>query len=193
MKRIFTYVLTFILLLASVEAYAANYRSELRKVTRMGRVFSLKDFSAALIMHATLFTPEYRRAYEEKVTGLEQFDAVEAAKFIAETEKRKENGIEFFIGVYSKPSYSKFSDDETSFWKAEITTESGEVVPAKSIEEIQVSPLVERLYPYLNRWSKGYRLYFPHAVLGKNFEMKVHSVVGETILKWKLKDSYDGR
>ncbi len=170
---------------ASVEA---GYGMKLRKYTERGRIYSLYNFDAKLVWNATFFSDEFREAFEKKhVKVYHMDDQMEISQFIAEQEYEQQKGWDFFIGFYTKQEYKQFSSDSDSFWKLHLTTGNGAVIEPISIEMIPISPYEKKMFPYLNRWSKAYRITFPKVELGDSFSLTAKSVAGKSILKWKLK------
>lgn len=166
---------------------AAGYRGELNRATKRGSIFTFDDFSARVIWNATFFSDKFRQAFKKRHLKISHLDELEAAKFIAEQEYRQSNGWDFFIGYYIKEGYKELSPDPESFWKIEIIAKNGEHIKPISIEKIQITPYEEIMYPYLNRWSKAYRVTFPKVELGRRFELFLHSAAGESTLKWKMR------
>lgn len=183
-KRLFQILIVFFIFATAVPANA-SYRSQLRKVTDRGRVYSLHDFDARLVWHASFFSDDFRREYEEKHIDIHHLDQEDADRFIAEQDYRQKEGWDFFIGFYAKADYKRFMTGKDSFWKLYLITEKGEKIKPSSFEMIPVSPYERIMFPYLNRWSKAYRITFPKVELGKKFELFLHSVVGESTLKFK--------
>jgi hypothetical protein len=181
-------------------AVARTYNGDLRHATKKGMLYSGDTFEAKLLWNATFFNDNYRRAYIKKTAKINQFDAIRAARYTAEQEYKQSEGWDFFIGFYTKKAYKKFSSEQDSFWKIQLITGSGQVVKPISIELIPLAPYESIMFPYLNRWSKGYRVTFPKVDLGNDIVLKLHSIVGESTLKWRLgkaqklkTKSYDGR
>ena len=185
-KRLTTIAIVLCLTLAAGSAFAA-YRADLRRATKNHRIFNPENMEAKLIWHATFFSNKFRRSFERKHIKIHHMGPLEAARFVQEQEYRHGRGWDFFIGFYTKDDYKKFSNEPDTFWTIQLTTASGEVVRPTSIEMIPISPYEGIMYPYLNRWSKGYRVTFPKVTLGRHFSLTLMSIVGESTLRWKVK------
>ena len=70
-----------------------------------------------------------------------------------------------------------------------MTTEFGESVWPLSIEEIDITPYWRVMFPFLERWTKLYRITFPKAALGKKATITMRSVVGDDHLRWRIKQA----
>lgn len=185
MRVFFRTAIAFFVIFFSLNAGAANYAKELSRYTDSGRVFNVKDFSAAMIIHATYFSPKFRGAYIEKVAKLRHLDPVKSAKFAEEVESRSAESTEFFVGLYCKRKMCRFDTSENTFWEMTLKTSSGSVLEPKSIEKLEVTPIEEKLFSFIDRWTEVYRVTFPKADLGDEFELNMYSVIGETTLEYK--------
>lgn len=173
-----------VVLLFANSAYC-SYNSVRRHVTESARLYNLKQMEAQLIWKATYFSDSFRRAYEKRHIALNHLGPVEAARWIAEQEKQQGLYHEFFIDFYSQKEYRDFSLAATSFWQMVLTTEEGSELQPTKIEEITLTPYERKMFPSLNRWSRGYRVLFPKVTLGKSTTLTLRSVVGKSDLTWK--------
>lgn len=167
------------------EPAVAGYGQSLRQATRNGRIFNLETWDANLIWHATFFSDSFRPKFAEKHVAIHRMNALEAADAAAELGRRQAAGWDFFISFYTKKDYKSFSIEPSSFWKIRLITQSGEVLRPDSIDMIPITPYERVMYPHINRWSKAYRVTFPKVDLGDEFELTLHSVVGESTVTWK--------
>lgn len=186
-RRIVTACIIALACLFCAEAFA-GYGTDLSRATKNHRIFDFVSWDARLIMHATFFSDSFRQSYEQRFAERNHFDALEEARFVEEQDRRQANGWEFFVTFYTKKEYKKFSIEPDSFWKMRMTTASGEVVKPIEIEQLPVTPYEQVMFKHLNRWSKAYRVTFPKVSLGDKFDLTIQSVVGESTMKWKLKD-----
>lgn len=164
----------------------AGYRSVLNKWTQSKQWYSTQTFQANIIWHATYFSPELRRAQTQRHIEKKYLNPMEAARYVAEQEKRQAASHEFFLGIYARKPYRQITSGNDSFWEVVLTTEQGEIAKPTSLEIVDIEPYEKVMYPYLNRWSKGYRVVFPKAALGSNFKLTLRSVLGESTVKWDL-------
>ncbi|MDP2600115.1 MAG: hypothetical protein Q8P84_05195 [Deltaproteobacteria bacterium] len=174
---------------AAFAGYPSSYKKylgSLREWTRHKQWYSPKTMQAEMLWHATYFSPDFRRMYTKEIIKRKYMDPVEAAQFVAQQEREQAASDAFFIGLYTIKAYREFSMGEESFWEAVLIPESGEEIKAIGVEKIDVKPLEKILFPYLGRWSKGYRVRFPKVDAGQTFTLVLRSVIGTTELKWNL-------
>lgn len=169
------------------QGQAVSYRHELAKASERGRIYTAKNFDAQLIWRATLFTDSYRRAHEQRHIEVNHLGPIEAARWIAEEEKRQAEGWEFFVALYAHDEAKEFSLQPDSFWKVVLTTSQGEELRPTSIEMIPVSPYVSVMYPYVDRWSHTYRVVFQKTDLGGRTKLTLQSVLGSSTLSWRVR------
>jgi len=163
----------------------AGYGSLRRKWTKSERIYTLKSLDTVLLWKTTYFSPEFRRAKTQKHIQLKYLDPMEAAQVVEKEEKRQEKYHEFFLSIFTQKDFQQFSMSPDSFWKMILTAEDGTVVHPVSIEMVPVGPYEQKMFPYLNRWSKAYRVLFPKAPLGNRFKATLRSVAGESTIQWK--------
>lgn len=187
MNRRNLFLAAVILLVFSASNASAGYGLELRKATERGRGYNLMSFDADLIWNATFFSDRFRDAFIDKHIKINHLAPEDADQFRTEQGYEQSRGWDFFIGFYTKGEFKHFTIEPDSFWKIVLTTESGEQVKPASIELIPVTPYEKVMFPYLNRWSKAYRVTFPKVELGKKIELFLYSVVTDSTMKWKVK------
>lgn len=162
----------------------AGYRSVLNKWTQSKQLYSLTDVHAKVLWHATYFSEEFRRAKAERHIKKKYLGSDEAATYLASEEQQQGKVHEFFVSIYTRKPYRHITSGSDSFWEMVLTTASGEVIKPELVEPVGVHPYEEVMYPYLNRWSQGYRVLFPKTALGGSFKLTLRSVIGESSLKW---------
>ena len=176
--------LLVLLLLSFGLPIEAGYRSTLNHSTKSKQWFSTENFHANIIWHATYYSPKFRRAHEKRDIQKKYLDPIEAARYIAEQEKQQATYDEFFIDLYARKPYEQLTLGKDSFWELVLQTKSGELIKPLSIEFVEITPYEEVMFPYLTRWSKGYRVLFPKTDLGRSFKLILRSVIGKSELKW---------
>ena len=165
-------------------AQAKSYRSTLREWSHSKQLFSTTTMQTKVIWHATYYSPEFRRAFVEEHVKKKHLDAIEAARFLQKEEEKQDEGDEFFIGMYTRKPYKNFSLGQESFWEAVLTTKDGEGLKPVRIDFVEITPYEQVMFPYVNRWTQGYRVVFPKTDLGDSFKLTLRSVIGQTHLKW---------
>lgn len=178
-------VMALLALWGSSAVASLRYDRAVRMATHNGRLYNFETWDAKIIWHATFFTDRFRRAFERRHIEVNHLDPEEANPFVAEQEHRQSQGWDVIVSSYTKKDYRTFSLSHDSFWKAKLTTSSGETVAPREIESIPVTPYAKAMYPHLTRWSKLYRVTFPKVDLGREFSMTIQSVVGGSTLSWR--------
>lgn len=176
--------MAFALLLGSLPLQAKSYRSELREWSRSKQLFSATTMHAKVITHATYFSPDFRKAYIKEHVKRKYLEGERADYFIDQLEARQAKAREFFVEMYAPKPYRNFSMGKESFWEIVLTTQNGKELKPISIEAVETTPYQKVMFPYISRWSKAYRVLFPMTDLGKNFELTLRSVIGQTHLNW---------
>lgn len=164
--------------------HAKGYRATLHHWTRSKQLFSTTDVQVKVLAHATYFSPQFRKAFIAQHLKKKYLEGPEAGRFLEEQEREAAKGQEFFVGMYSPKPYRAFTSGKDSFWEAVLITEKGEVLKPLLVSPVEVTPYERVMFPYLTRWTKGYRVVFPKATLGKEFQLTLRSVIGETHLWW---------
>ena len=59
-------------------------------------------------------------------------------------------------------------------------------ISPESVERVPITPYERKMFPYLDRWSKGYFVVFPKADIGGRFELRLESVAGGSTLKFDV-------
>ncbi|MFH1830823.1 MAG: hypothetical protein ABH871_08640 [Pseudomonadota bacterium] len=185
-KRLLTCIV-LIAIICSSAAVQAGYRRELSKATEMGRIYHPNDWNAELIWHATFFNKHFRDAFIKQHEKIKRIDPINAERFETEQMHRQVSGWDFLIVMYTREQYKSFSVYDDSFWRIELITADGEAVKPLSIEMLPITPYEERMFPFIDRWSKAYRVTFPKVPLRDEVELTMKSVVGESTLEWKVK------
>lgn len=165
----------------------ASYNSELRKATKSGRIYDLRNGNAKIIYKATLFTGDFRQAFAEKDAKIHYLTSSETDALIASGQERQGRMWEMYVAMYTRKDYKEFSLGPNSFWEAFLTTAHGERVLPTVIEKVPISPYWKIMFPYLGRWDKMYRVEFPKAALGDAVDFTMQSVEGQKTVSWKLK------
>lgn len=164
----------------------AGYRAELRHATSKSGMYDLKTGNAKILWSATIFTDDYRRAFAEKHAEIKYLGPVETARWIGEQENEQAREWQVMISMYTPKDYKRFSLEKDSFWEAFLTTEFGESVWPVSIEKVKITPYWQVMYPFMQRWTKLYRITFPKAALGTKATITMRSVVGDDQLTWRI-------
>ncbi len=187
-SKIFSAIALVILVSVLSSSAEAGYSRKLSRATESDKIYRIENMDATLIWNATFFSDDFRKAFESKHLKLHRaLDDAEKNLFISEQQAQQDKYWEFFVGVYTKDDYKYFSDDSGSFWKVYLTAENGDRVDPVSISKVNITPYERQMFPYLHRWSRAYRILFPKVPLGDKFKLTATSVIGTSVLSWKIK------
>lgn len=175
--------------LAPISEAKPNYRKELKKVTKRGQTFDGTTWDAEVIWHATFFSDKFRKAFIKKHATIHHMGPLETAQWKADQSFVHNERWDFIVVMYTKKEYKRFSMDIDSFWDIILTTENGKSVHPTSIEQTPSTPYEKVMFPYINRWSKIYRVSFPKVNLGNKIQLTLQSIVGVSTLEWDLSKS----
>ncbi|MFA4971625.1 MAG: hypothetical protein WC683_03360 [bacterium] len=187
MSRRLTCAAIALVLFLAPSASQAGYRWDLNKMTKTGRIYHTSAWDAELIWHATFFDDAFREVFKKQHRKIKHLDPIDAERFEMEQGQRHGEGWDFFVSMYTKDEYKDFSTYEDSFWRIELKTGDGEVVKPMLVEKLQITPYERKMFPYLDRWSRGYRVTFPKVPLGNEIELTIMSVVGASTVKWNIR------
>lgn len=170
------------LLVTSHAVAGPSYRSTLNKWTKTDRIYSLENLDAQLVWHATMLSDEMLAAQEREEARRLKTVASNQLPVVSEHQA-------FFVSLYTTKELKGFSLDDSSVWKILLVDANGSEVSPTKIEPVTITPTERVFYPYLDRWSKAYRVEFPPAELGKKPQLVLRSIVAESRLKWRLKQT----
>ncbi|MBN1283530.1 MAG: hypothetical protein JXA24_07160 [Proteobacteria bacterium] len=165
----------------------AGYNRELKKQTRSGRIYHPNTWDAEIIWRATFFDDAFREEFKKRHQKIKHLNEIGAERFEMEQANRHLNGWDFFVAIYTKDEYKNFSHYEDTFWHIELRPAGGEAVKPILVEKLPITPYEKRMFPYIDRWSQGYRVTFPKVDLGGEFDLTIKSVVGSSTLEWNMR------
>lgn len=172
------------ILTASPDLYAKSYKSTFKEYTRHKELYSFQTMKVAILVNATFFSPEFRDAHTRQHIKKKHLEGSDATEFAMKEARRQETTNEFFVAMYAPKPYKDFSTGKETFWDTVITTKDGREIKPISIEMFDSNAYTEVMFPYVNRWTKTYRVIFPKEDLGKSFTLSMRSPIGDTHLKW---------
>jgi hypothetical protein len=148
-------------------------------------MFDYTTWDAKIIWRISFFDDQFRREFAKKHAKIHYMGPVETAQWMAEQQYIQDREWDFVVVMYSKKEYKKFSMEPDSFWEIILTTGTGETVYPASIEQISITPYEKIMFPYIDRWSKLYRVSFPKVDLGNEINITMRSILGHSTLTWK--------
>jgi hypothetical protein len=165
-----------------------TYNRAIGKASKSGKIYDPGTWEARLIWYATFFDDDFRDAFDKRHLQITHISGDNATNFLEEQQRIQQTTWTFFVTMYTKEPYKKFTAFEDSFWKISLTTGTGETVAPISVDNFPVDPYAITMFHFVDRWSKLYRVVFPKVPLGDRISLTIESVVGESTVSWKIKD-----
>jgi hypothetical protein len=193
MKKIIP--LVFLILISS-QAFALNdslldlanpYVQVVRKFTRHGEIYGIKDLNMQYKLYATFQSSEFRKSFTDLYNKLYPDGQDAQADKWGHPWEGQNPQVEFFVGVYAKDRPLKKLSGPKNLWDLSLVIGHQTYKPSL-IEEIPLTPFQYKFYPYLNAWSLCYHVVFPIPLAqaeGTPMTLKVANVLGDSKLKFK--------
>lgn len=181
MRRQAAFLLAALVLLAAASP-TRSYKKALREDTR--ELVLYQGFQTALIMRATLLTPEFRGAYAEERRRLTGTHTEEHADFLRRNE---EDAAVYYEVVFSSdsglPEHHFGTTDQG--WRLRLEAD-GQAQELVTVHEIRDPTTVQRaLFKHLNIWSELWVARFAKTVNAPRVvELHVGSGYGHGTLTW---------
>ena len=164
----------FILFIANVAVAKDSYKKVLKHETRFDRVFVMDNIEARLIAHATYFSSDFCDALKDKVASMVGGDVY--------THSCDQGGTSFFVGLYSgSGKWPEIGRDDGS-WAFMLEEGDGRSLKSASSERINITQTERELFPYLDKWSKGYLVCFK--TISEHPRLKIVTPSASSTLVW---------
>lgn len=182
LRNTFKVVVCFLLIIGVAEA--ASYRSVLKRWTREGRDYSFDNLEMRLHWHVTYLSPEFREARREKLASDYEWSHEEQTRYDSQEMRETTREDQFFVAIYAGSNAWPEIGKDTGKWRIVLET-GGKRVEPLGLERVSLSEVERGLYPYTDRWSKGFLLRFPKSIKeGEAFSLKMLGVPANSILTW---------
>ncbi len=138
------------------------YSEAVRKWTRKGAVYS--GIETEIIVHATLKSRAWQKAYIEKKAQAYSLSIDEQAELHERLEEASQRETEVFLSVFSpKPEQAGIRLNDP-LWSIFIHHEDKKIYPLEIRPVRQPLARLQAFYPYVRQWRQNYILRFPGAV-----------------------------
>jgi hypothetical protein len=182
---------------STVQEYASMARDEgipskqyletLNHWTRDRIVYS--EFETKARVAATLRSREFVEAYQKEYERIYDPGAPGANKAADLQVQGSAEFLEFYFYAYVPDRDNNDFAKANSIWKVYLVDANGKMVQPADLREItKVTPVIEQLFPYVNRYhGKFYSLRFPAAKAGKPEPIRVlfTGVLAKVELEWR--------
>jgi hypothetical protein len=175
----------------ALDLEAEDYASVLERWTRSEEIFD--GLFSVMYAHATLHSPELRRAFIEAFPDAYGRGSEEARRLTL-ADPDAEAHWEVFLSVST--SDQKWNDlaRPDSIWRVTLQTDDGPEVDAK-VREVDLNANLRTFYPHVTPFASGYGLEFPLTTLEgepligpstREIVLRISSALGEARMTWEL-------
>ncbi len=127
------------------------YPRAVRDATRELRLY--EDLTTNLLLRVTLLDADFRRASEAQIAHLLLLEAPLRDARTADSLSKLASGWEFVLSADSQWREDlRFGFGESEPWRLRLLAD-GHPCEGTSVEKLEVTSLVERVYPHHNGWS----------------------------------------
>jgi len=146
--------------IAKRTAVSNSYYAALNSWTREKAVYS--QFETTIRIVATLKSGEFIDAYLAEYNAAYMIDAAHPSLKQDIVMERSTKGVQILLYAYMPDKQSNNLSSPRSLWQLGLITDSGETVTPEEVREIEeITPLIEKLFPYVNKYyGKFYRITF---------------------------------
>jgi hypothetical protein len=180
---------------AAAEYAPQDYQLILKQWTRKFEIYDY--FVGQAFLSATWKSKEMRRAalsfyqdmYQIPPTDLEQRRALDASE--------DREYYDYFVSMTTHRQEWNNVADEDSQWRVTLVNQRSEEVVARSIEIMNCESVeLQKMYPYIDAYSKCYKIRFPKIPTGRSTEfipnnagavtLRFTGPVGQASMTWKV-------
>jgi len=164
-----------------------QYLEALNHWTRDRIVYS--EFETKARVAATLRSREFVEAYQKEYARIYDLGAPGANQAPDLQVQGSAEFLEFYFYAYVPDRDNNDFAKANSIWKIYLVDANGKLVQPVDLREItKVTPVIEQLFPYVNRYhGKFYSLKFPASKVGKPEPIRVifTGVLAKIELEWR--------
>lgn len=173
-----------LLLLPACSDVSHTYSRVLHDWTRHKQAYNLNSLRAESILHAVLLTPAMREARVVREAALRGWSREAVDRILPPAWDA--SGTNFFVGLYAPKEFQKLALAEEDYWHLELVLPSGEVVEPVGVEEVELSPVDRKLFPFLTQWSRGYFVRFAPTVDQGVLRLSLKGLNARSELVWRV-------
>lgn len=183
-------LIVLLLLATPVLAKSKSYAEMLDKWTRHGSDYTVDNFEARLIWHATYQSREFRTARAEEKARIYQSSDAEKEGYLKTEKEEGDLYDDFFISLYVGSGAWLDVGKNPQIWKLVLILPGGGEVKPISINKVKTNSLQRLFYPYIDKWSPPYEVRFNKVLADdpKEFTLAFIGVPATSRLVWKFKE-----
>ena len=173
---------------------ASDYVDQIKRWTRHGDLRS--DFDAAMIIDATLHSPEFRAAYVAKYLDVYKVGDTARAQVVAAI-PTDPDAYEFHVETQTHTYEVNELKPPKSIWRLSLIDDRGREIAVREVKLQNSRPeLLQVFYPYNQIFSRAWRVMFPRKLPDgsdlvtpetKSLTLQIAGPAGSISLVWQLK------
>jgi hypothetical protein len=154
------------------------YQKVVARYTREALSYSLNQVDTDYRWFATYHSPEFLVAVDKE---LHKFYPNGLAPYAEQLRANMESPgqTDIFVAVYAKSGQLKKLLGKENLWQVQLVG-GGKWLKPVLVEEVELNPMHYKLYPYLTKWYKGFRIVFPFRPTGvsEKFQLQISGPLG---------------
>jgi hypothetical protein len=161
-----------------------SYQKVLSHFTREEEDFSLAQLDTNYSWIATYHSPELLGAVDRLLKKYYP-DGFPPYTRQLRSEMSSQGQTEFFVAMYAKSRQMKKMLGKENLWEMQLMV-GGKAIQPVLVKEVEINPIHYRIYPYLTKWHKGFRLVFPFepGPADSEFELQISGPFGSHRVKF---------
>lgn len=164
-----------------------SYDSILKEWTQRDEAYNFQNLEARLVWTCTYESPTFRAAKLDRMVELFRLSSKKLAELSREEEEAAAKHDIFFCAIYVGSRVHKFIEKDWKEWNL-VMERDGTPIRPEIIELAPSNQINHLLYPYIDRWSKPYRLMFSKSVGPdtRYLQLKMITIPADSTLEWNL-------
>ncbi|MBI1908964.1 MAG: hypothetical protein HYS22_02195 [Deltaproteobacteria bacterium] len=179
-----------VVVLFSLMAEARSpYKAALKKWTEKDSAYSWDNFEARMVWQATYQGAEFRKARVEEQARIYQLREEEKAALMKKEEEELAVYDDFFVALYTGSGQWSDIGKDLKLWRIVLALPDERENSSPSIEVVKSGELERKFYPYIDKWSRTFRIRFAKFLPPetKEFSLRMIGIPATSTLEWKVK------
>ncbi len=186
MKFYFSFIFSVLVLLSSIApAGASSYKKAVKTWSRSESTYRTSDLAATIVWEATYLSDEMLEAQAKEYIKIYHTPVAEQSAVLPQLRSKREGETLFFVSFYSNDRHFDDLLSQRAGWELRLEVNGQSIKPSHMEKTERATPLQQRMYPYLNSWSRGYYVWFPINDVSFPFTLSLHGPTASSSLLWK--------
>ena len=160
--------------------YEKLYKTSLKRWTETKKVYS--DLNTGFVAHVTFKNLPYRIAYRNLYAYIYQISDKQLQEICENEVCLAEKYVEFVFALYTSDEKHNDLNMQNSIWKLYLSNNLDERLQPFDIAPLKKTAIMQNFYPYVNTWTKVYRVRF----LNKSLQSEELPFLREGVTRVKL-------